>query len=73
MLACGQRSFEASNGWRFGSHALGNLSLGQAGIVPSLEQQIQEGAFFTLNAFDLSSNARPRHESLDDLLMGSHV
>ena len=73
MLASGKRALQASNGWRLCTHSFGNLRLGQPGLLARFQKSIEQYSFFSLDAVNLGTNARPLQELLDDLIMGSHV
>jgi hypothetical protein len=55
------------------SHAFGNLRLGKPGVMPGSQQQVEQCAFFALDAFNFFPNTRPTHEPGDYLIMSSHV
>jgi hypothetical protein len=73
MLSRGKSSFKARYGRGLCSHPRRNLSLGKSSGVPRFEQQIEQNAFVTLNAFDLLSYARAPHQLGDNLIMSSHA
>ena len=73
MLACCERSLEACHRRWLGSHAFGNLCLGQAGGMPSFQQQVEKYPFLSFNAFDFLSNTGSAHELGNNLIMSSHI
>ena len=49
MFTCRKCSLQSCDGWRQGPHPFCYLGLGQPGIVPCLEQLIEQFTFFSLN------------------------
>jgi len=73
MLPGGQRAFQTGNRRGLRSHALGDLCLRKPGFMARLQQDIQERAFFTFDAFDFLADARTTHQLGNDLFMSSHA
>ena len=61
------------DGGRLRAHALRHLSLSQARILPSLQQGIQQGAFFPFDTLDLGLDAGATHQLFDEMLMRVHL
>jgi len=59
MLTCGQRPFQTCNRRRLRAHPLCNLSLSEARLLASLQQYVQEHAFFTFNALNFFAHTGP--------------
>ena len=76
MPASGKCAFQAGNGGRLGSHALRHLCLGEASLLPRVEERIKQGRFFALDALDaldFGTHTGTPHQLLDDLIMSSHA
>ena len=73
MPASGKCAFQAGNGGRLGSHALRHLCLGEASLLPRLEERIKQGRFVALDALDFGAYTGTPHQILDDLIMSLHA
>jgi hypothetical protein len=70
VLSCGERPFETGDRRRLSPHTFGNLGLRESGFVPRFQEQIQERAFFSLNALDFLTDTGAVHELGYKLIMG---
>jgi hypothetical protein len=69
MLARGEGSFQAHHRGGLRSHALGNLRLGESGLVARFKQGIQKHGFFALNSIHFGLDAGTFNQLFDELVM----
>jgi hypothetical protein len=73
VLSGRERALEARDRRSLGSHALGDLRLGEPGLFARLEQRVEQGEFLALKALYFGAHARPAHQLFYDLVMSFHV
>lgn len=55
------------------AHSLRHLRLGEAGLLPCLEQLAKQGKLFALQPFNRGAHTGTAQEFLNDLIMGVQV
>ena len=67
------RALQARDRRSLGSHALGDLRLGEPGLFTRLEQRIEQGEFLAFQALHFGAHSGTAHQFFYDLIMRFHV
>jgi hypothetical protein len=72
VFARGERPLQPRNRRGLRTHTFSHLGLRETGFMSRAQQEVQEGTFFALDAFNLFPHSGTAHEASNDFIVALH-